>query len=396
VSKPQIVSHDVDVTFKNIEKTVTPCYTQIFSGIKDSNIVVYTDINSSSCSALKQDAMDACTASKSSEECSKLVKDAYVPPTLGKFETIIDTGFLPSFDASNKFHYSKHDHHSYCYYDTHQRRYIEPYFDKTLKKLMCPDASEGEAQWWRWKRVNEYPCKNGWTCDDNELSDYRGGAQCNIDKDCNVIAEHGVCDMQSNTCKTGSLVGKECTTHEHCDRTSFIEGKCAQTGVCSIGKTNIQASYYKPKACTPPEQGEANLSYCGEIDMNGKKVFTGYCEAYQIPGKSEDSYGCKAFLYQEEVDEKRDSEESFQNGYKNGNFDENHLFDWQRLASCPQSYIKTIDGVSVCTATSEKVNLAPYVLEAEDSSNARSKYIDKLCKDHFGPCPYESQMTRTL
>lgn len=398
LTEPQIISNDLQASSSMIEQTMTPCYIESFPGIEGATKIVYVNKEShDKCNLLREDALSVCKLAMSDrpEECEKIVQDTYVEPHQAEFETFINTQKIPYLDVTKKEHYAKEDHYPYCDYDSFMKRYIKPWVDPKTGKKHCPDEKSVDVQWWRWKRTNEYPCKTGWMCDDSTLSEYKGGETCKKDKDCDTNIEHGICS-ESKVCKGGTNDGNKCSAHEDCDEDRKISGKCASTGVCVEGNTSIRASYYKPKACKPPKEGEAHLSYCGEINVNGETKYTGYCEAYRMPDTNKDSYACKAFLPGEkgdaEVADKQFSERDYQIGYLNSNFDANDTFIWQKLTTCPETHIKNVDGVQVCTATHDKIRLDPFVLEAESRQDAVQKRTEELCKDTVGPCPFEGAL----
>ena len=390
VQHPMLISNDAKIQ-TNETQTMTACYIQPFAGLENSTMVVYASAGDS-CDALRSDAINACKlANNDDEHCEQKVKNLYEPKGELLFSTHIQTQKIPYLNVNKQEHLSKYDYYPSCNYDPIMKRYVKP--ENINGRPTCPDESNVSHQWWRWKRVNEYACKDGWNCDDEDMTYYAGGESCRVSEDCDVAEEFGVCNMQSLTCLGGTKDGETCSSHNECDIHDNVRGKCAKTGVCTQGKTGLQAAYYKPVSCSPPSEGESKRTYCGKITLDGETKYTGYCEAYRMKDSSEDSYACKAFMSGEEGDdeilEKQFDERDYQIGFKRENFESGALFPWNQLSTCPETYVKIIDGVQVCTATHEKVDISNSFVNADTREEAIRKKTEELCLDTFGKCAFD-------
>ena len=241
-------------------------------------------------------------------------------------------------------------------------------YDCVLDTKNIP-SDDKSPQWWDWNRINSYECKdNGWTCSDDSLKEYKGGKICNMNDDCHKNAEFGIC--KNKKCAVGPATGSNCSKDEDCDRLNGIEGKCSNDR-CSSGKNGIITEYIKPKDCDSNNKNYPYSlhQYCGETEIYGSSVYTGYCESVGNSSKT----ACKAFSSTQEILYVQDEEENYLRGIRHPRNFYEKTPPWQNLSLCPDDEKISVNGRTFCGSSVDRLNVYLGRVSATDTSSANIK-----------------------
>lgn len=275
--------------------------------------------------------------------------------------------------------------------------------DTGLKSFTCalkvdhlPIGRRGDAQWWRWKRHNQYECRGpGWKCEDAGLVEFKGGLSCANDAECDAPIEMGACHEKK--CVIGRSSTGTCDRHEDCDVIQPVSGTCGADGRCTKGRTDIGVTYYAPRECVPnADEGRSLHSYCGKrTTEEGGVAYTGMCVPFDYDGNT--FHGCRAFQSADDilktVAEELDFEEEAR---KRGKHIDGALPIWHLLEKCPEEDTSVIDGQRVCLHTTQTipVNKKFEVSSAKEASlqcdtqmcSAASCPVGLCTRDRDGAC----------
>ena len=185
---------------------------------------------------------------------------------------------------------------------------------------------------------------------------------------------------QNKKCVLGAAKGSNCSQDEDCDKLNSVEGHCSNEK-CTHGKNGLDVSYYKPKECDKNnDQHPYSLhKYCGEITVDGKTSYTGYCKSINSTGK----HACKSFENFNELKHVKEEEENYLRGIK---YHRNFYDDtppWDNLIQCPENDKIQINGVELCMSTMEKLDTFLGTVKATNLSSATEKCEYKYNVPHI-------------
>lgn len=327
-----VISHDIPTAKKEIEDSYVRCIRYPLGTSPGTMVTMYVPPGDrASCDELQKDALSACSASSSSENCDQLVENLYVRDHSEAYRCKLDTRSIPV--ASKKQH----------------------------------------TEWWRWNRLTQYECKSkGWKCTDAEFSQYEEPT-CSTNDTCTAGASYGKC--VAGKC-VASNSGAACRYDEECDE-QFVKGECTN-GSCSNGENNkVGIAYFAPKECSMfTDEKDGKYTYCGLFDGETGQEYSGYCQTFDYDGYTHT--GCKAFSNVDEIRRVVREEIDYAHEYK---INLNKHRPWQKLQMCPASVTSIVNGQPVCRMTVDTIYGSPHSVLAEKQSDARLKCNANMCTE---------------
>lgn len=316
----------------------TPCHVQPFENIAGAQIVSYVEINDTqSCDKLYNHARDICVKIHGEHKCTEIVPHIYRDTNHQMYQCELDTNNLPVGNQSN------------------------------------------DREWWKWLRTNTYPCRDGnWTCNDEKLTEYEGGRQCDHDAECTSARQTGVCDLKQGACLHGS-VGSRCKTHEHCDIIAETPGVCTNSR-CTQGDTQVKAVYRVPQeAARTLGDLPSKHVYCG-LTSNGE--YTGTRQPFEYKGETH--HGCKSFDSPSEIYHILSEETDWQARFQNRNVHDNAP-PWERLVMCAETDKIRSNGQFVCKHTTYPLQIDSGHVSEISNERASKTCATLACEAHCTP-----------